>query len=234
MISQLSVAVRAQDKLAIRAMSTEGVPRIIALCQANSEVLSRNIAVIDNLIERNHLKKAQEIYTKTCPITGTTLGRQFRHSLDHFEKLALDGLNTVRDDKHEPIDLHYDRRERGGLIEKDICEARKRIVFIQDVFDGVIRESQGDVNILDGKKPLTAYFTLPKSEKVAEDVEFPLASTLEREMGFVCHHAIHHNKIIKAMARAGETGLKVEDLPQDFGLSPKRLLKKVDEEERAA
>lgn len=136
-LSQFSVAARTNGpaivKMAVRAMSTvESIDRVIALCKANSEVLNRNIAVIDNLLDKHHLPVAQEIYTKKCPITGTTLGRQFRHELDHFEKVALDCLNTERDSKHQPIDLHYDRRERGTVIEKDICEARKRCIYIQD------------------------------------------------------------------------------------------------------
>jgi len=56
----------------------------------------------------------------------------------------------------------------------------------------------------------------------------------QRELGFTAHHAIHHNKIIKAMARAGQTGLSLDDLPEDFNKSPKRLLKEVEEEKAAA
>lgn len=103
------------------------------------------------------------------------------------------------------------------------------VIIFNTVFDGVIRESHGDPKILDGSKTLMTYFTLP-GDNVQQDLEFPLASTLEREMGFVCHHAIHHNKVIKAMARAGETGLSVDDLPAEFGKAPTILVKEAAEE----
>ena len=240
-ISKLSIIARANGpsilNMATRAMATkiDDFHRMIALCKANSEVLNRNIQVIDNLIERSQVKGANEIYTKECPITGTTLGRQFRHELDHFEKVALDGLYTVRDSgEHKPIDLHFDVRQRGTIIEKDICEARDQALYIQNIFDGVSTEmsEHPDKCALDGEKRLTANFTLPGvNEKF---VEFPLTSTLEREMGFVCHHAIHHNKVIKAMATAGHTGLKLSDLPEDFGTAPTTLVQEVEAHDHAA
>lgn len=240
-VSKLSVLARATRpvvlSMATRAMATkiDDLHRMIALCKANSEVLGRNVQLIDNLIERQKVSGANSIYTKECPITGTTLGRQFRHELDHFEKVALNGLHTVRDSgEHKPIDLHYDVRQRGTTVEKDICEARDQTLYIQNIFDGVSSEisDHPDTCALDGEKRLTANFTLPGVHE--KFVEFPLTSTLEREMGFVCHHAIHHNKVIKAMAMAGHTGLKLTDLPEDFGIAPTTLVQEAEAHDHAA
>lgn len=201
--------------------------RLQALCKANSEVLQAQIHIIDALIKRKHGDGANEVFKAKCPIIGTTMGKQVRHSLDHLEKVALDGLRTVRDNDG-PIDLHYDVRERGTICETDIFEARERACFIQDIFDGVhagCGEEGNELANLDGKKGLTTYFNLPSGER--DDIEIPLASTLEREMGFVCHHALHHNRLLRGMAMAGHTGLKEEDLPPGFGRPPSTLVNDV-------
>lgn len=209
-----------------RALSCLGTNtcRLQALCQANSQVLQDEIHVIDSLIDRKHGDGANQVFKAECPVVGSTMGRQFRHSLDHLEKVALDGLHTVRDNDG-PIDLHYDVRERGTICETDIFEARERACYVRDIFDGVhagCEEEGNRLATLDGKKGLTAYINLPSGER--DDIEIPLASTLEREMGFVCHHAIHHHRLTRAMAMAGKTGLKPEDLPPGFGRPPSSLI----------
>lgn len=217
-----------------RVMSTDnGVHRVLALCKANSELLGRNIQVMDNLINKHHINGANKIYKTKCPITGTSLGRQFRHEIENFEKVALDGLTAMKDQKeHQPIDLHYDdHTEVNNMVETDICEARERYVFVQNVFESVskLEQMEGDLDLLDGDKTLTANFNFPCGKDGKELMEFPLTSTLEREMGFVCHHAIHHNKIIKAMARAGKVGLTMDDIPTDFGRAPIALEKELED-----
>jgi hypothetical protein len=200
-----------------------------ALCQANSEVLSRIISVIDTLIKKKSIAGANQVFNTEC--LDTTMGKQVRHSLDHLEKVALQGLSTVRDNS-TPIDLHYDVRERGTFCERDVCEARDRALFIQNVFDGVYANAQKegvDLCTTDGIRPLTAYFSLPGTEME----EIPVHSTLEREMSFVCHHAVHHNTLIKAIAAIGSTGLTPDDLPPDFGRSPTGLVRDVSDDQAA-
>lgn len=77
---------------ALAALSTVAANRLVPLCQANANVIADKIHVIDKLIERKHGAGANQVYTADCPVTGTTMGKQFRHSLDHLEKVALDGL----------------------------------------------------------------------------------------------------------------------------------------------
>ena len=92
--SKLSLIARANGpaiiKMATRAMATKinDLDRMIALCKANSEVLGRNIKVIDNLIERKQVSGANEIYTQEW--AGTTLGRQFRHELCRLQSQVMD------------------------------------------------------------------------------------------------------------------------------------------------
>lgn len=121
------------------------------------------------------------------------------------------------------MDLHYDIRERGSICERDIFEARERACYIQNIFDGVCAECEHqDAAETDGKQALTVHFTLPFGNR--DDNEVPMQSTLEREMGFACHHAIHHNFIVRCMAASGKTGLTLKDLPPSFGRVPSNLV----------
>jgi hypothetical protein len=229
-LNKLSALVRANPAVITRAVTTSNLCRLAALSRANSAVLSQTIDLIDSMIHGRDMAAANKIFNTEDPIVGTTIGKQLRHSYDHLEKVALDGLRTVRD-KDKPIDLHYDVRERGILSETDVGEARQRALFIQDVFDGVLANSDAEGNeqcFTDGARRLTAYFTLPTGTS-AEAEELALASTLEREMGFVCHHAIHHCALIRAIVASGSTPLTLEDLPEDFGRPPTTLVSFVDD-----
>ena len=91
-------------------------------------------------------------------------------------------------DNDDPADLHYDRRERGKICERDIFEARERACYIKDIFDGVLKECEkegAEEAGHDGKKPLTAYFTLPLDQR--NDIEIPMATTYVLEP---CIHSV--------------------------------------------
>lgn len=225
--------VRVQPFLASRTVSTQAC-RLTALAKANSAVIGQTINVIDSLIQENGIEGANQIFQTECPVVETTVGKQFRHTYDHLEKVALDGLRAVGEE-HKPIDLHYDVRERGGFQERNVSEARQRALFIQNYYDDLIRQAEQEGNDAcrtDSARRLTAYHTLPTgSGNVAEEI--PLASTLERELAFVCHHAIHHCALIKAIALSGKTGLTPEHLPPDFGKAPTTFVSVV-EDDRAA
>lgn len=225
---------RVQPAILSRAMATNAC-RLTALARANSAVIGQTVDVIDTLIQENGIVGANEIFRKECPIVSSTLGQQYRHTYDHLEKVALDGLRTVGEE-HQPIDLHYDVRERGGMYEHDISEARQRALFIKDYFDTLVRQSEqegADACVTDAHRPLTAYFTLPTGNDNAAE-EIPLASTLERELGFTCHHAIHHCALIKAIANAETTGLLPKHLPLDFGQAPTTFVSIVEDDHHAA
>jgi hypothetical protein len=55
-----------------------------------------------------------------------------------------------------------------------------------------------------------------------DPMEFQLPSTVERELGFAAHHAIHHLAIVKVITQ--ETlQLPQELLPKDFGKAPSTI-----------
>lgn len=225
---------RVQPSILSRALATNAC-RLTALARANSAVIGQTIDVIDTLINENGIEGANVIFQAECPVVSSTIGKQFRHTYDHLEKVALNGLRAVGEE-HKPIDLHYDVRERGGMFEHNISEARQRAIFVQNYFDDLIRQGEKEGHAAcstDSHRPLTAYFTLPTGDvNVAEEI--PLASTLERELGFVCHHAIHHCALIKAIANSNTTGLLPKHLPADFGQAPTTFVSVVEDDHRAA
>lgn len=166
---------RIQPSLLSRAFSTNAC-RMSALAKANSAVIGQTINVIDTLIHENGIEGANEIFQAECPVVETTIGMQFRHTYDHLEKVALDGLRAVGEE-HKPVDLHFDVRERGGFSERDVSEARQRALFIQNYYDDLIRQADKegvDACKTDSARRLTAYFTLPTGDgSVVEEI--PLA-----------------------------------------------------------
>ena len=209
-------------------MSIAHATKLTSLCKAASAVLGQQIGVIDALLNRVHAAKAQEVYRAVCPVVGSSMGQHFRHSLDHMECVGLDGLHAVRD-ADKLVDLFYDRRLRGTPIENDIFEARDRMLFVQDTLDGVGASCEGEGTEKcndDAQRLLTTHFVLDAES----GKEIPLVSTLERELGFAAHHAIHHNTLVRAMAAAGRTGLSMEDLPHNFGRAPGTILHDLEEQ----
>ena len=206
-----------------------------SLCRANTALLHQKVGLIDALTARHGTTAAAtEAFTKPCPIVGATIGQHFRHSMDHMELAALvasarcnealngEGGNYAQID---PADIHYDLRVRGGTLEKDMEEARKRIVSVVHVLDEISNAvsspdaSQGEdlaKHII--HSPVHAQFYLTADE--GEESKLP--STVGRELGFVAHHAIHHMAMVKVIALQS-AGLSEDDLPDAFGRAPSTI-----------
>lgn len=207
-----------------------------SLCRSNTALLHQKVGLLDALTARHgNAAAATEAFTKACPIVGATIGQHLRHSMDHMELAALvafarcaeagvggEGGNYAHSD---PADIHYDLRVRGGTLEKDMEESRKRIVSVVNVLDEISNAvslpdaSQGDdlaKHII--HSPVHAQFYLTADE--GEESNLP--STVGRELGFVAHHAIHHMAMVKVIALQS-AGLSEEDLPDAFGRAPSTI-----------
>ena len=205
-----------------------------SLCRSNTALLHQKAGLIDALITRHGSAAATEAFTKPCPIVGATIGQHFRHSMDHMELAALvasarctealgvEGGNYAQAD---PADIHYDLRVRGGTLERNMEESRKRIVSVVHVLDEIRNaisspdSSQGDdlaKHII--HSPVHAQFYLTADE--GEESKLP--STVGRELGFVAHHAIHHLAMVKVIA-LHSAGLTEEELPDAFGRAPSTI-----------
>lgn len=186
-----------------------------ALYQTNLGILHQKRAVIDSLIRRFGPELAKEWYKSPCHMVQASIGQHIRHSMDHMELTILSATNAVTQTE-ENLHLHYDYRVRGGTLEHDMMEAQKRIVNLSLQLQ--INICSTNIKPNNQKVDAYAHFML-----MSDGIEVSLPSTIERELGFVAHHAIHHMAMIKLIA-IHHVGLDVSDFPHDFGRAPSTLL----------
>lgn len=192
------------------------------LCRANKALLGQKLALMDAILAKHGTAEAPAVYRKICPIVGASIGQHFRHSMDHVELAVLVGSEMASPSSSEqqskPPEIHYDLRVRGGTLEHDMHEARKRIVSVADVLDGLAKFTKNDPRDDISQSPVVAAFFLTADE----ESESRLPSTVARELGFAAHHAIHHMAMVKIIA-THTAGLAEEDLPDYFGRAPSTI-----------
>ena len=193
-----------------------------ALIKSNLAILSQKIALLDVLVAKHGATQASYAFQKTCPIVAASIGQHYRHSMDHVELVAL-VASSAQDAsiQHQQIgELHYDLRVRGGTLEKDLVESRKRLSDVIDVFRSLNMTigDNGD-RVITTAIPITAYFNLTADD----DTEIRLSSTIERELGFAAHHAIHHLAMCRIICLQ-TVGLSEDELPEGFGRAPSTIL----------
>jgi hypothetical protein len=186
-----------------------------ALLKSNLAILSQKIALLDLLVAKHGATQASDVFQKKCPIVGASIGQHYRHSMDHVELAALVASSALEQQQQQLGELHYDLRVRGGTLEKDLAESRKRLSDVTDVFTS-LNTAIGDAH---SATPVTAYFNL----SVDDDGEIGLPSTIERELGFTAHHAIHHLAMVRIICLQ-TIGLSEDELPQGFGRAPSTIL----------
>ncbi|OQR82935.1 hypothetical protein ACHHYP_15311 [Achlya hypogyna] len=139
---------------------------------------------------------SDEAYVFRCPVLEGTTGGHVRHSLDHLRRALADA----------PV-IRYDIRARNTAVELDRHAALDELAAILNL-EASVRNEHLD-------QPVRAAFMLS-----AEGHEVELKSTVEREMAFAVHHAIHHNAMIKTILRANFPSVVV---PETFGVAPSTL-----------
>ena len=142
--------------------------------------------------------------------------------------------------KSMPV-LNYDLRVRGGTLEKDVNEARKRIQSVFDTLQSMKSfEDDKDQNDIITSDAVLASFMLSGDSSGSGDrdaigqpqqMDYELMSTIGRELGFAAHHAIHHLAMVKIIA-LHTVGLEETDLPFDFGKAPSTVRFEEEEENR--
>jgi len=193
------------------------------LCRANLGVLSQKLGLLDAISVKHGSDKAKELFQTTCPVVQASIGQHFRHSLDHMELAAL-----IAERPNDPTrsQLHYDLRQRGCPSENDIDAATERILKLIHTLEVVSlihgKEETTVANAIAGgvqQIPVQAHFMLSGDSKM----EYALASSIGRELGFAAHHAIHHMAMVKLIP-IQTIGLWEEDLPTGFGRAPSTLV----------
>ncbi len=192
-----------------------------SLIKANNGILKQKLSLLDILTAKYGPKETTKLFTKTCPIIHASIGQHYRHSMDHIELAALtastykNDYGDIMDGDNAPLTLRYDLRVRGGTLEKDVNETRKRINSVMDVFNDMKKAKPNNSDVVNNVK-VNAAFMLSSD---ASDDEMELESTIERELGFCAHHAIHHMAMVKVIATQ-TLGVREDELPLDFGKAP--------------
>jgi len=137
--------------------------------------------------------------TPSSRIAGGTIGKHFRHSLDHF----VATLASLTDDPESVID--YDHRCRN--VPMEACRTTAAAEF-RAAQSRVLSTAPGDL-----ARPVIVRVMLTSD---GQDTTLP--STFGRELAFAAHHAIHHHAMIKAIAE--EFGIAT---PAEFGKAPSTL-----------
>lgn len=187
-----------------------------SLIKSNIAILSQKIALLDLLVTKHGAIEASNAFQKKCPIVGASIGQHYRHSMDHVELIAL-VASSARDASTPQGELHYDLRVRGGTLEKDLAASRKRLSDVAEVFKS-LKIGDAKNNLITSQR-VTAYFNLSADD----DAEIALPSTVERELGFVVHHAIHHLAMVKIICLQ-TVGISEDELPEGFGRAPSTML----------
>jgi len=220
--------------MSLASVARKSLHRRKSLLQANIGVLGQKLDLITAL--RNSLgpTQANQRFAERCTIVGASVGQHFRHSTDHIEHVA-NSMDAWKYERNEDAnddgvneEIHYDIRERGGNDENDMEAAEVRIQRVTKLFRqeldrmmSITPESKSDGDILVGNNVVQACFML--SGDPTED-EFLLSSTIERELGFVAHHAIHHMAMVKIITMHTLRLLPPDALPEGFGMAPSTIV----------
>jgi len=221
------------------ASSSSSRSTLQALYRANLGILRQKLGLLDAIKEQFGPTQAQTLFKQTCPVVNASVGQHLRHSMDHIELAAQAAAGATSTKVKDSIttaptttpvksvaELHYDMRRRGGNEEIELDEAEARIRRVQQVLlDGIDDvgddggEEDEDEDEGSDNYSINAYFMLSGDY----NDEFELPTSVPRELGFACHHGIHHLAMIKVIA---SQTLKLDPklLPDDFGKAPSTIV----------
>ena len=213
--------------------------RRTALLRANLGVLKQKLDLMAALRQTLGPKQANICFAEKCPVVGASVGQHFRHSTDHMEVVAnnIEAENKGgNDDNNRSNEIHYDIRVRGESDETDMdaAEARVRRVakLLEEDIDALIScshtdsanddyDDDDDDNTTKNNNTVLACFMLSGDP---EEDEFMLPSTIERELGFAAHHAIHHLAMVKIITTHTLKLIPSDALPENFGKAPSTIV----------
>jgi hypothetical protein len=192
-----------------------------SLYKANLGILKQKLDLIQVMKEQFGTDVAKVQYAKKCDVVQASIGQHVRHSMDHMElaaNMAIQCATSLSTTRGPKLEIHYDLRERGGSDEKDMDVAEDRIRRVELLLKNEAIRQQSEDETQHRPDEVYAFFMLS-----GDPMEFQLPSTIERELGFATHHAIHHMAMVKIIAQ--ETlKLPPELLPVDFGKAPSTIV----------
>lgn len=175
-------------------------------------------------------------YTAFDELVGASIGGHMRHALDHFAKclavlpvsIATPAVTTTEElmkgdivgkggrvKKSNQL-IQYDRRTRGGSVEKDPEAALNLISSLQSALEQLPR---GEAASLVLRSTIVApAFMLGEGGGEGEHM---FESNLERELFFCCHHGFHHDAMIRLILQRMENdGARAALKNEGLGVAP--------------
>ncbi|KAI9296941.1 hypothetical protein K502DRAFT_288702 [Neoconidiobolus thromboides FSU 785] len=168
---------------------------ILGLKQAIIQQLDQGIKLISSISDPILFIKKSNLVPKS------TIGKHFRHVLDHFYCL-FKGI------EEKEVIVDYDLRVREKSLELEpnkMIEAMKELII---KIEHMNLELELDIKIKSIIEPCKSKFIISKS-------------SLVRELWFCTHHAIHHHALIKVLCF--EFNIKTDI---NFGVAPSTLYKR--------
>jgi len=203
-------------------------------CVSNQRIIQQKLQLLDVVERCNDLN----IFQRTCPLVGASIGQHLRHSNDHMEliiKMVSQILKEVVDypypQEYTTDDgikgkyvLQYDVRKRGGNDETILHSARTRILSMHSMLHTILkRTTKEEMALQILERPIWASFLLTSEASTSSADDMPLLiSNVGRELSFVAHHALHHLALIKIIG-VNIKAFTEKDLPLGFGKAPSTL-----------
>lgn len=160
------------------------------LVQSVEDVLLQGLDLLDSVDGNTYRRILAAPYT-------ASIGKHYRHILDHFTCLARGLQNNV---------INYDERHRDPMLESLIGIAKDATIsLIEDL---------GGSEHLDPSALCSVVYSVGYND----NEPLHMASTVGREISYCVSHAIHHFAIIRLVC--AELGVS---LPQEFGVAPSTL-----------
>ena len=173
----------------------------IHLSQVLSTLIGDNVDILQQL-DRLLANISVDLYCQTQPqLNSSSIGVHLRHVLDHYTCL-LEGLDDGLVD--------YDQRARDARIEESIHQAQICLKGVVSGLQGLLlKRFEGEIQV----------YMATSSGRVGNGDRLSVAqvSSLERELGFLHSHTVHHNSSIALLLKLNNVEVLIE---KDFGLAP--------------
>jgi len=161
---------------------------------------------------RNSITDEAQLVYESKLLPGSTIGKHFRHTRDHFNLLA----QCIS--QPPPYVLSYDVRTRDTPMERSLSAAISSIRTSIDDLNSLLSRDVREGSLDHGQEGHRLQNTTPITLDAVTPFPQVFQTTLGRELWFVALHAIHHYAVIRVLA--GELGLTVEET---FGIAPSTL-----------
>jgi len=182
--------------------------KLRAVLRASGSILRQQQQLCENIASTDVL---HSVYSRKCSVAGASIAGHLRHSLDHYS-ILLNSVTTALSTPGSKALIYYDGRKRNVDMEKNVLVGVDAFRECYSLLQEVDTQEAYSIQVI-------PVFQIGQSDETSQ-----LASSLDRELWFCAHHAIHHNAMIMMISNLvknePERKLLLETIPEGFGLAP--------------